>query len=252
MSEPFNLMYRGEVIANDGTKGRCKVFVPGVHPNEYRKIPDAIPYAEPAMGFFGGNAASSDGTFSETGTAGWPAVGSHVWVFFEQGDHMLPVYFATCQGGDGWISTHNKQWSYQTPNVRIRIDEDPTADTATSGNMAEYDSYNRDNVSSVATPVTVDDIPTRIAIDVTGNVNIVINGSLNMKVTGNVYEEVHGDKYETVKGSVYRKIKTDLYEEIDGDVKRKIGGNLDEDIGGSSTSNTTGAVVITGSTIDLN
>jgi hypothetical protein len=95
-SQEFMGIYRGVVEdRNDPEKrGRVRVRIFGIH-NESREkddtggIPiDELPWAEPALPIFEG-AVSGFGMFNV------PVTGSHVFCFFETGNHMHPRYFAT-------------------------------------------------------------------------------------------------------------------------------------------------------------
>jgi hypothetical protein len=201
----FNAIYRGIVLDNKGDekdpakKGRVKVFIPGVYPDEFKDKPKALPWAEPAEGLFGGNAPVDDPKPKvETGIAGWVSKNSWVWIFFEHGNPQYPIYFAACQGGDGWISEHNKQWTFKSHNVRIRVDEDPELKEST----CKHDSYNS-KCTEVSKKLLVKDIPTRVDMEISGNVHVFINGKLNMHVSGDVYEEIIGNKHETIVGNIY-------------------------------------------------
>ena len=78
--------YRGEVIKHL-KNGKCKVFIPGIYPEDFKKLPDNLPDAEQASPIFGGG-TDKNGTFS------YPMIGAIVWCFFQNGDQNLPVYFA--------------------------------------------------------------------------------------------------------------------------------------------------------------
>lgn len=83
--DKFYGFYRGEVITVDDNlnAGRVKIEVFGVFDGlSSDQLPWAI-YADPFMGGQG-----------DLGGFFIPDVGSHVWVFFEEGDHTQPVYFA--------------------------------------------------------------------------------------------------------------------------------------------------------------
>ena len=102
-------IYRGVVEDNDDSEeftsdeityrgtGRCRIRVWGIHTKKKSKtvtegIPtNELPWAQPANPIIGG---------SITGVGIWsvPVQGSHVYVFFENGDHMQPRYFATIPG----------------------------------------------------------------------------------------------------------------------------------------------------------
>lgn len=76
----FNGFYRGTVVdvADPLTSGRVKVNVFSVYDEIPKSVIPWAEYADPMMtqGFF------------------IPDVGDLVWVFFDNGDHMKPVYFA--------------------------------------------------------------------------------------------------------------------------------------------------------------
>lgn len=108
---------RGVVVNDEDPRdvGRVKIRVKGVYPEE---IPDIdLPWAIPALGLYrsgGDNSKTSrsdkkalDGGFNSTGTGGLftvPRVGNHVWVFFDRGNHMYPVYFAMSPGDSDWLT----------------------------------------------------------------------------------------------------------------------------------------------------
>jgi len=131
----FQGMYRGYVVDDEDPRdiGRVKIRIPGV----YRKEVDNedIPWAIPASGLTrsGGNnmkpERSTDLTekelttaFNKTGTGGFftiPSRGSHVWVFFDQGHHMHPVYFACATHEDDWLV----QKQYLKDKINSKIDQ---------------------------------------------------------------------------------------------------------------------------------
>jgi hypothetical protein len=89
----YNGIYRGSVVLNDDPLklGRVKIKVFGIM--DSTDIPNAsLPWAVPAMPLSNG-AGSSSGSFYV------PDVGTKVFLFFEEGNHMSPVYFAEAQDG---------------------------------------------------------------------------------------------------------------------------------------------------------
>ena len=98
-TDKLNGIFRGVVELNvDPLKlGRVKVRVWGVHTdlkvkNNYEGVPtDDLPWAEQACSI-------TEGSVSGYGLWSIPLQGSHVFVFFENGDHRKPVYFATVPG----------------------------------------------------------------------------------------------------------------------------------------------------------
>lgn len=79
--------YRGVVKAHS-TNGKCKIFWPGVTPEDYENKPEFLPDSEQAAPLFGGG-ANRNGLFF------YPDIGSIVWGFFENEDVNRPVYFAS-------------------------------------------------------------------------------------------------------------------------------------------------------------
>ena len=81
----FNGMYRGIVVDVDDPKvaGRVRVRVHSVYDGVKD---DALPWAQYADPFFM--------TGEDSGSQITPDVGNRVWLFFEEGDHMYPVFFA--------------------------------------------------------------------------------------------------------------------------------------------------------------
>jgi hypothetical protein len=175
----FPNIYRGEVVDNEdpNNKGRIKVFIRGVYPNNFINNPKALPYCEPAMSIFGGGFTSKSGSLnSETGITSVPKVGAQVFIFFEDGDHNYPIYFAISQGGDGWLSSNPNQHVLQTENVSFVFDD--------SSNKV-------------------------LSINVKGDVDLTIEGNLTETITGDItrthtgkYTEIHtGDKEITHTGN---------------------------------------------------
>ena len=118
---------RGLVVDDKDPRdvGRIKVRVKGIYPDG---IPvDDLPWAIPTTAVFrsgGDNSRTSmsddaaiENGFASTGTGGIfsvPRVGNHVWVFFDQGNHMYPVYWAMAPGDSDWLT--------QKLQVKDRID----------------------------------------------------------------------------------------------------------------------------------
>ena len=85
--------YRG-IVLKHLSNGFCKVWIPGVYPDEWNSYEsaDMLPSAEQAapLGF---------GSCSGLGLFSYPNIGATVWCFFQNGDQNLPVYFAATLGG---------------------------------------------------------------------------------------------------------------------------------------------------------
>ena len=70
--------YRGKVVKHC-KDGFCKVFIPGIYPDEFENNPDALPDAEQASPLFGGGTQGN-------GMISIPDVNATVWCFFQNGD----------------------------------------------------------------------------------------------------------------------------------------------------------------------
>lgn len=220
--QKFNSIYRGTVVDNLGSQGQCKIFVIGVYPTEYKDDSSALPWAEPAMPLFGGNFTNKNGTLNAEATINTtPHVGAEVFVFFENGDHNHPIFFATSCGGSGWKAEHENQHIIQTDNVRIIIDEKLDDPKSTS----KFGSYNENCTENSKVAAN---IPTRVNIECQGNVHLRVFGSVNMQVNGNFYKEINGNVHETINGNIYRMIKGNIEEDINGDIRKYHGGKLKE------------------------
>ena len=99
-ADRFTGIYRGIIEDNSSDPlkaGRCKIRVWGLHTSKKESgdidgVPTSdLPWAEPVCGLFGG---------SVSGIGAWtiPVQGSHVFLFFENGNIMAPRYFATVPG----------------------------------------------------------------------------------------------------------------------------------------------------------
>jgi hypothetical protein len=98
----LNSIYRGVVEDNNdpNKSGKVKVRVIGIHTswNDEKESnlgisTENLPWAEPATPIFGG--------ISKVGIYGVPCNGSHVFLFFENGNSQRPIYFATAVGIPG-------------------------------------------------------------------------------------------------------------------------------------------------------
>ena len=128
--------YRGTVVYNNDpdVKGKVKIFVHGVYPDEYFTKHEYLPWSEPAMPLFGGAWKNEDpdnhgnhlnnevGWCSAPHAGNAPDQGAQVFLFFEHGDINYPVYFAAAQAGKGWFSEHENQHVFRSDNVHVRID----------------------------------------------------------------------------------------------------------------------------------
>jgi len=98
-SNKLNGFYRGVVEDNNDPKkaGRVRIRIFGLHTEQKNKtdtegIPiDELPWAEPCLPII-------EGSISGFGMWGVPLQGSHVMIFFENGNLLQPRYFASMPG----------------------------------------------------------------------------------------------------------------------------------------------------------
>jgi len=121
----FTQIYKGIVVDNKDPRdiGRVKVHVPAVYPDfdndDSHITKHTLPWAEPMLSLFnsGGDNLKNfsrddenyqDGyQYNKTGTSGIytvPGQGSHVYVFFEGGNHMHPIYMGADPNESDWLT----------------------------------------------------------------------------------------------------------------------------------------------------
>ena len=183
--EKFNGMYRGKVVDVDDPykKGRIRIEVFGV----FDDLPvDTLPWAIFADPLMGGQ--------ENLGGFIVPDMDSHVWLFFEEGDHTQPVYFA---------------------GAPARPHGPPEA---TNGE------YPRNKVfrTKAGHVIEIDDTPgeTRVRIKHTSGTEVEVDDD------GNVEEFVVGDVDRMVRGDVTEVIGGNYSRRTMGTVEDKSNGNM--------------------------
>ena len=204
----------GQAVPDSQLRGKCKIYIPGVYPDEWEDLASKLPWAEPAYGLFGNDATTQ-------GINSVPAVGTFVWIFFEEGDYRYPKYFLVCQGGSGWVSEHVKQHTLNTEKVSIVVDDSPA-----------------DGSKNAVLNITVTN-PNDEAIEINVNGNVVLN------ITGNVTQTITGDVSETITGKVTKTITGDVSETITGNVTRRVTGSVNNNVIGNVADVTVGTKSIT-------
>jgi uncharacterized protein involved in type VI secretion and phage assembly len=208
----FHGNYRGVVVDDQDPlrSGRVKIRVFGIYDN----VPnEALPWAIYSDPFMGG----------QVGFGGFliPDVGNHVWVFFENGDHHQPVYFA----GAPFKDAHPKERlesDHEENRGSISYPRNKSLRTK-SGHVIEID-------------------------DTEGNSRITIIHKSGTQIT---YQD-NGDVYEHIVGNVKRVIDGNVVENIGGNVTQSVGGNVVETVGGNKNVTVTGNIIVRGKTIELN
>lgn len=221
-------MRRGEVLDNNDPlkAGRVKIFVFGVYDDMAESdIPWAL-YSDP---FMGGD--------SDIGGLFVPDVGSHVWVFFEEGDPEQPVYFAGAPARSDGPMEARIQGTYPKNRVlktkaghTIEIDDSEGATRIRIAHKSGSQKIWADN----------GDVEEQIM----GKVIVVVEQDANIHVKGNVTE--------FVDGNVNRQVKGDIKETILGDYTTHIQGRRKEISVSGAEYLSTGQMDVSGSRVDLN
>jgi hypothetical protein len=195
-------IYRGVVESNADTeqRGRCQIRVYGIHSpvntaSSTEGIPTAdLPWAEPVLGLI-------EGSISGYGLFSVPLQGSHVFVFFENGNHMQPRYFGSAPGV---VSVLPTGLAFEDPSSTypdIAGNEFP-AETRTAptvyphnivfathgGHLIEIDSTTGEERLNVVHPVG-----TSVLMDKDGNLTIIAPGDGTITIDGDCSITVTGD-----------------------------------------------------------
>ena len=268
----LNGIYRGVVEDNSSDpekSGKCKIRVFGIHtPNKGKTglegIPaDELPWAEPVMGLFEG---------SVTGFGSWtvPLQGSHVFLFFENGNILEPRYFATVPSipedqNHGFkekqgFSDPNKEFpnkETKAPHRPNQLNEpdlhrlargeitdtiveskeekkDTGIDTALGGSWDEPDPYYNAQYPDNKVFATRTGITVEID-DTESNERIHIyhpsNTYIEINNEGNVILRNANDKFEIVDNDKKEHVRDNYDRTVDTDRTSKVGENEKEEIG---------------------
>ena len=191
--DKFNGIYRGVIESNEDNenRGRCKIRIFGLHtPKKIKSNTEGIPtnelpWAEPALSLI-------EGSISGYGLFSVPLQGSHVFVFFEEGNPMQPRYFASAPG-----------YVTELPNTRTGFyDPSGTYPSRTGNDFPSEATSNYPHNIVLATHgghiIEIDSTPGNKRIKIYHN-----NGSnINMEDSGDVTITVTGNAYVTASGNV--------------------------------------------------
>ena len=218
--------YRGEVVDNIDPleSGRVKVQVFGV----FDGIPkERLPWANYTDPFMGG--------LSDIGSTIIPDIGTHVWCFFEGGNHHLPVYF----GGAPAVKNDGK-----LPDIAAESRNE------SEQSLTEYKIFEGETAGPIAGPVEATHnngqypsnkvIKTKQGIvieidDSTDNVRIRVKHPSGTQKeidnSGNVYRENIKDETNLTKGIKKERTTGDQYETVMGNETTHIDKSREETIG---------------------
>ncbi len=220
-------IYRGVVVDNNDPDqtGRCRIRIYGIHSQETTKtdtdgIPnDELPWAEPVLGLL-------EGSLSGQGLFSLPLVGSHVMVFFENGNHMQIRYFASVPAKTDWA---NGAGTYPH-NVYLKVH---------SGHYFEVDSSPGNERIKVYHKTG-----TLCEIDKDGNIQLTGVKNQTINITNDVTQTVGGNESDTVTGN--------NTVNVSGNVSQTVGGDESDTISGSLTITVTGNTDVTSPTVTIN
>ncbi len=177
----LNGFYRGIVLDNNDPlkSGRIKVKV---YPVFKDLVVDDLPWAIMADPMFGG--------YADVGSIFVPVVDAHVFVFFENGDHRFPVYFAGAPaiqtGTPDSPSESRTNGTY--PNNRVYKSK--------SGIVVEIDDTNGSERYKITHPtgsIIEIDGSGNLKLTATGNTTVTTSGNTNLNTTGNTVMSSGGD-----------------------------------------------------------
>jgi hypothetical protein len=123
-------LYRGVVenIDDPEMAGRIKIRIMGIHSDnkEYVKTKE-LPWAIPATSL-----DMNGGGLRNIGSFCIPSIGSHVFVFFEGGDHNFPVYFAAAPAIEDFEDYQEKEGKFDTEEKEYVFDKKSQYDDASN------------------------------------------------------------------------------------------------------------------------
>lgn len=290
-SENLYGIFRGVVEDNktDPLKaGRCKIRIWGIHTdlkvkNDTEGIPtDELPWAEPALGLLEGG-VSGNGSFEI------PLQGSHVFVFFENGNILKPIYFASAPGvpkekptstrgfsdPDGEYPSEDylneADWNRlgrneKTDETLIKTKNDnlkKEVSTASGGSWSEPESYYNaeypnNKVYSTNSGITIEiddtDGEERIHIYHPSNSYIEINkdGSIIFKNSKDKFEIVSGESKVSIEGNKTETVEKDKETKVQKNMTIKVDGNTEINTTGRTLIHSDGETNIEGENITLN
>ena len=272
-NQEFNGFYRGVVVNNEDPKkgGRIKVKVFGVFDNI--EDSEVLPWAIMADQTLGG--------LKNVGSSFIPEVDSHVFVFFEGGDHRFPVYFASAPAlHDNEIPDLPSESRRDTPELESEEYIYPLSDQSgfpfddkqekdgtsvypqnkvfktKAGFVFEIDDTEESTRLRIKQPngnEKVTDINGHVEEVIEGNVSELLKKSYMRQIDNNKYELVNENFESIIKGTETRtveKAQTESYKDevtitIDKNKNLTVKGNYEVQIDGDYNINVGGTTNLT-------
>lgn len=157
------------------------------------------------------------------GSFGIPAVGSHVWVFFREGNPTLPVYFAVAFGSSDWKGIYD---TYANPGIDYpeTFENKSPASTDYNTNVETYRNKYVLNQKGGTIEIVNTDLNEKVKLTHYSGSFKEFNNQANIELaTGNDQKLVLNDSYETVRGFKNEYVGKSHDENIQRDKYKKIG-----------------------------
>ena len=157
------------------------------------------------------------------GSFGIPAVGSHVWVFFREGNPTLPVYFAVSRGEVDWSGIYE---SYNNPGIDYpeTYENKSKAHTADDVNVETYRNKYVINQKGGTIEVTNTDLKESLKFTHYSGSFKEFNNQANIELAANNDQKLTlNDSYETTRGFKNVWVGKSLDENVLRDRYTKIG-----------------------------
>lgn len=229
----LNGFFRGVVEDNNDPlkMGRLRIRVFGLHTDSKTKTQtdgietSELPWAEPILGII-------EGSISGNGLWSVPVQGSHVMVFFENGNYSQPRYFGTIPGIVSALPDTTKGFNDPDGSYPSRTGTDYPSE-ATGNNYPDV------MVLKTRGGVIMEIDNVSKFIKVTHPSGTIIN----MDNSGNKTETITGNKTNTISGNKTNTISGDKTDNTTGDHSMSMA-NL--------TINASGTITITGTSVTIN
>jgi len=167
---------------------------------------------------YGNNYRPSSYSNKAKGSFGIPPVGSHLWVFFIDGNPMYPVYFAASHGAQEWQNVYElTDYPYSYENKKPNTKQ-------TDHNVEIY--RNKYLINQKGGTLEFVNTDNREAVNIThygGSFISLTNPTSIYLATANEQHLILGDKFETIRGSDNYYVDGDNDTTVRGDLYRKIG-----------------------------
>jgi hypothetical protein len=198
--------YKGTVVANNDSGEENGKYTQRIRAriDFFEGISDSdLPWAVPDM-------SHADGASSKSGSVDVPAIGTFVWVEFQDGSPHHPIY----SGYHVDETTALEEGKTNYPNRKVTKLE--------SGHL-----------------MVVDKTTGETFIRNMKDLILYVGGDVNLHVVGNVNEVVDGNVVRTVKGNVDETVEGNYTRKVSGDINDQAGGNWMQKATSLNTTSTT-------------